>query len=62
MAEMIHREAIYLWYYFDIQFRQIFGYWVTGMVLGSAVSVFLKDHIHSTFRRFGEKKLACSVL
>ncbi len=57
MLEILHREMIYLWYYFDVQFRQIFGYWVLGMVLGSAVSVFLKDHIHNTFRRLGEKKL-----
>ncbi len=57
MLEILHREIIYLWYYFDVQFRQIFGYWVLGMVLGSAVSVFLKDHIHNTFRRLGEKKL-----
>lgn len=57
MLEILHREIIYLWYYFDVQIRQIFGYWVLGMVLGSAVSVFLKDHIHNTFRRLGEKKL-----
>lgn len=57
MLEIIHREAIYLWYYFDIQLRQIFWYWVLGMVLGSAVSVFLKDRIHSTFRSLGEKRL-----
>lgn len=57
MLEILHREIIYLWYYFDVQLRQIFGYWVLGMVLGSAVSVFLKDHIHNTFRRLGEKKL-----
>ena len=57
MFEIIKREAVYLWYYFDIQLRQIFWYWVLGMVLGSAVSVFLKDRIHSTFRHLGEKKL-----
>lgn len=57
MLEILHREIIYIWYYFDVQFRQIFGYWVLGMVLGSAVSVFLKGHIHNTFRRLGEKKL-----
>lgn len=57
MLEIIHREAIYLWYYFDIQLRQIFWYWVLGMVLGSVVSVFLKDRIHSTFRSLGEKRL-----
>ena len=55
--EVLWREAIYLWYYFDIQFRQIFSYWVLGMVLGSAVSVFLKGYIHNTFRSLGEKRL-----
>lgn len=57
MLEIIQREAVYLWYYFDIQFSQIFWYWVLGMVLGTAVSVFLKDRIHSTFRSLGEKRL-----
>lgn len=57
VLNILHRESVYLWYYFDIQFRQIFWYWVLGMVLGSAVSVFLKDRIHSTFRRLGEKRL-----
>lgn len=57
MPESLRREAVYLWYYFDIQLRQIFWYWVLGMVLGSAVSVFLKNHIHSIFRSLGEKKL-----
>lgn len=57
MLEVVHREAVYLWYYFDIQFRQIFWYWLLGMLLGSAVSVFLKDRIHGTFRKLGEKRL-----
>ena len=57
MLEIIHREAVYLWYYFDIQLRQILWYWILGMVLGSAVSVFLKDYIHSAFRNLGKKKL-----
>lgn len=57
MWEVIQRECVYLWYYFDLQLRQIFWYWVLGMVIGSAVSVFLKDHIHGTFRKLGEKKL-----
>lgn len=57
MWEIIQGELVYLWYYFDIQLRQIFWYWVLGMALGSAVSVFLKDRIHSTFRKLGEKKL-----
>ncbi|MCD8121904.1 MAG: permease [Clostridiales bacterium] len=56
MLSMIRREMIYLWYYFEIQFRQIFRYWVLGMVLGSAVSVFLKDRIHDIFRSLGDRK------
>lgn len=57
MADMLHREAVYLWYYFSVQLEQIFKYWVLGMVLGSLVSVFLKDCIHSAFRFMGEKRL-----
>ena len=57
MLDILEREFIYLWYYFDIQLRQIFWYWVLGMALGSAVSVFLKDHIHDTVRSLGQKKL-----
>ncbi|MDE6732188.1 MAG: permease [Oscillospiraceae bacterium] len=57
MIETIHREAVYLWYYFSVQLEQIFWYWVLGMLIGSAVSVFLKDHIHGIFRSLGNKKL-----
>lgn len=57
MLDILQREAVYLWYYFDLQLRQIFWYWLLGMLIGSAVSVFLKDRIHNTFRSLGEKKL-----
>lgn len=57
MIDVLRREAIYFWYYFSVQLEQIFKYWVLGMVLGSLVSVFLKDHIHSIFRSMGEKRL-----
>ena len=57
MAEAIRREAGYLWYYFDLQLRQIFWYWVLGMVLGSAVSVFAKNAIHNSLRSLGERRL-----
>lgn len=49
MLDILRREGVYLWYYFDIQLRQILPYWVLGMVLGSAISVFAKDHIHRLF-------------
>lgn len=55
--ELLQREAIYLWYYFDVQLQQIFWYWVLGMALGSLISVFLKDRIHGVFRVLGQKKL-----
>ena len=44
MAELwvvLRREFVYLWYYFDLQFRQIFWYWVIGILIGSCISVFL---------------------
>ncbi len=57
MLEIIQREAVYLWYYFSVQFEQIFKYWILGMLIGSAVSVFLKDRIHGVFRSLGDQKL-----
>lgn len=57
MNEALHRESIYLWYYFDLLFRQIFPYWTLGMLLGSAVSVFAKEKIHRAVRSLSEKKL-----
>ncbi|MDO5336334.1 MAG: permease [Eubacteriales bacterium] len=57
MLEILEREFIYLWYYFEIQFRQIFGYWVLGIVLGSCISVFLKDKIHGLFRSMSESRM-----
>lgn len=55
--EIIRREFIYIWYYFTIQLEQIFRWWVLGMVIGSAVSVFAKDYIHQAFRSLQGKKL-----
>lgn len=56
MNETFRREMIYLWYYFSIQFRQIFPYWVLGMAAGSAISVFLKESIHSMLHSFAGKR------
>ena len=53
---ILRRELIYIWYYFDIQFRQIFWYWVVGMAIGSLVSVFAKDRIHGFFAGMQKKK------
>ena len=46
---VLRREIIYIWYYFETQFRQIFWYWVLGMLIGSFISVFAKDRIHGIF-------------
>ena len=55
--EAVRRELIYIWYYFSVQFEQIFGWWVLGMTIGSAVSVFAKDTIHRAFRSLQGKRL-----
>ena len=47
MPEVFRRELIYLWYYFSVQFEQIAPYWIAGMSIGSVVSVFGKQKIHS---------------
>lgn len=56
MIRTLYREFVYIWYYFDIQLRQIFWYWVSGMVIGSAVSVFAKERIHRMFAAMNGKK------
>lgn len=54
--ELINREIIYLWYYIDIQLRQLFIYWFIGILLGSFISVFAKDKIHKLVSNTDEKK------
>jgi len=50
MIDVLKRELIYVGYYFLVQFKQIFLYWVVGMVIGSIISVFFKDKIHNLMR------------
>lgn len=57
LLEIMRREGIYLRYYFLLQLKQIAPYWALGIVFGSVISVFVKDHIHSLFRRLGNKRL-----
>ncbi len=57
MWDWIEREAIYLWYYLDIQARQIAPYWALGILLGSAVSVFGKKAIHGAFAKIGRRRM-----
>ena len=53
---LLRKELIYIWYYFEVQFRQIFLYWILGMLIGSFISVFAKDKIHSAFAGMKDKK------
>ena len=55
--EIIQREFVYIWYYFTVQFEQIFVWWILGMAIGSAVSVFAKDAIHQIFRSLQDKEI-----
>lgn len=57
MIENIQRELTYISYYFMVQFRQIFWYWVLGMVIGSLISVFAKDRIYGLFLKMQDKKI-----
>ncbi|MBQ8054297.1 MAG: permease [Lachnospiraceae bacterium] len=56
MLAVLKREIIYIWYYFEIQFRQICRYWILGMLIGSFISVFAKDRIHGVFAGMKDKK------
>ena len=56
MIKILNREFIYLRYYFELQFNQIFWYWVIGILIGSLISVFAKDRIHDLFRGMRNKK------
>lgn len=55
--DILRRESIYLWYYFTVQFEQIFPYWSLGMLIGSAVSVFGKERINSLFSSMKDKRI-----
>ena len=51
MLQILQRELTFFWYYFTLQLSQIFGYWVAGMIAGSAISFFFKDRIHCVMRQ-----------
>ena len=56
ILSVLKREFIYVSSYFMIQLRQILPYWILGMVLGSVISVFVKDKIHGAVTKLGEHK------
>lgn len=57
MIDILCRELVYLWYYFELQLRQILPYWALGIVIGSCVSVFAKQKIHSVMASIQDKHL-----
>ncbi|MDR3312770.1 MAG: permease [Spirochaetaceae bacterium] len=57
MPVLLKREAVYLWYYFTVQFEQIAGYYALGILLGSVISVFGKTKIHALLTVIQGKKL-----
>lgn len=57
MSNIIYREFVYFWYYFDLQLKQIVGFWALGIVTGSFVSVFLKNKIHEMMASLNGKKI-----
>lgn len=57
LLDILHREFVYLWYYFTVQLEQIFLWWVLGMVIGSAISVFAKDKLHHLFGALSRLRL-----
>ena len=56
MLHVLSREFVYLRYYFELQFLQIFRYWVLGIAIGSFISVFAKDRIHDLFRGMRDRR------
>lgn len=56
MIDILQREVIYIWYYFELQFRQIFRFWLLGIIIGSVISVFGKQKIHTLFDSMKDKK------
>lgn len=57
IVDIVQREAIYLWYYFELQARQILPYWALGIVIGSVISVFGKERIHRLLTALQDKHL-----
>lgn len=54
--KILQREFIYIWYYFDIQLRQILPYWGVGVFIGSLISVFGKERLRRLMDKEGHKE------
>ena len=54
MLDTLYREFVYISYYFEIQMRQILIWYLCGIVIGSVISVFMKDRILRAMERVGK--------
>ena len=54
MTDILYREFVYISYYFLIQLRQILGWYIFGIIVGSIISVFMKDRILHAMERVGK--------
>ncbi len=57
MLEYLSGQLIYFTYYFSVQLEQILPYWIFGTILGSIISVFGKEKIHTLFSALQNKRL-----
>jgi uncharacterized membrane protein YraQ (UPF0718 family) len=57
MLDIFQREFVYLWYYCEVITRQIAPYWIIGIIIGSAISVFGKNKINQFFATTQKHKL-----
>ena len=57
MLEILRRELIYIWYYFELQLRQILPYWLLGILIGSTISVFASGKLYNMICSLRGKKL-----
>jgi len=57
MIEWFNRELSFFWLYFSTLFSQIAAYWLFGMIVGSLVSVFGKQKLHSLIALLRDKEL-----
>jgi len=55
MLETLKTELLYLWYYCWIQISQLWLYWLLGILIGSAVSVFGKEKLKRAVLRLQEQ-------
>lgn len=64
MSDILYREFVYISYYFEIQFIQIFKYYLFGVIIGSIISVFFKKWIVKAVEstgRFSEGVIALFI-